>query len=61
MTIIPKALILVSALAFVLAVFTVLVRPILEIPAESFSRTCSNLALLAIAICLCSRAETPRP
>lgn len=57
---VAKALIAVAALAFVLAVWTVVFGSILEIPAESFSRTCNNLGVLAIAILLCCRREPAR-
>jgi hypothetical protein len=44
-------LICLSALGFVLAVIAaILGGPILGIPAEGFSRACSNLALIAIAL-----------
>jgi hypothetical protein len=43
-------LICLSALGFVLAVIAVIIGPILGIPAEGFSRACSNLALIAIAL-----------
>jgi hypothetical protein len=46
----PKALIALSALAFVLAVFTQFAGPVLQTYAVGYSRACTNLALLAIAI-----------
>ena len=43
-----------AALAFILAVITALTGPIaMDIQAESFSRACNNLALIAIAISVC--------
>jgi hypothetical protein len=39
-----------AALAFVLAVATNFVGPLLNTPAEGYSRACTNLALLAIAV-----------
>lgn len=45
-----KALIGLSALAFVLAVLTHFVGPIVRTQAEAFSRASANLALLAIAL-----------
>lgn len=41
-----------SALGFVLAVITILVGrgPVVGVSAEGFSRGCSNLALIAIAL-----------
>ncbi len=52
MEMIIKGLIGLSALAFVLAVIgaAVLSGPILGIHPEGFSRACTNLALLAIAL-----------
>jgi ABC-type amino acid transport system permease subunit len=47
-----KALIGLAVLAFLLAIVTNFSGPILNTPAEGFSRACSNLALLAIALVL---------
>jgi ABC-type amino acid transport system permease subunit len=47
-----KALIALAALAFVLAVMTHFVGPIMKTYAEAYSRASSNLALLAIALVL---------
>ena len=48
---IAKLLVLLAALTFVLAVVGgAWTGPIMEIGAEAFSRACTNLALLAIAI-----------
>jgi len=50
---VAKALVALSALAFLIAVVnSAITGPIMQIPAESFSRASSNLALLAIAIML---------
>ncbi len=47
-----------SALAFVLAAVTVLIsQSILGVGAESFSRACTNLALIAIALLLTVKKE----
>lgn len=46
----PKLLVVLAALSFVVAVVVSLTDPILGLPAESFSRACTNLALLAIAV-----------
>lgn len=48
-----KALTGLAFLAFVLAVVTNFMGPILNTPAEAYSRACSNLALLAIALVAC--------
>ncbi len=46
-----KALIVLSGIAFLLAVVTSLFTgPIMGVHPEGFSRACSNLALLAIAV-----------
>jgi hypothetical protein len=55
MSVIAKVLIGLAGLAFLSALFTAFVWPIFDIPAESFSRACSNLALIAIALVLCTR------
>ncbi len=57
MSVIAKVLIGLASLAFLLAVFTALLWPIFNIPAESFSRACSNLALIAIALLLCVKGN----
>jgi hypothetical protein len=50
MTALAKPLIALAALAFVLAVLAHFVGPIVRTYAEAYSRACSNLALLAIAL-----------
>jgi hypothetical protein len=45
-----KAITGLAGLAFVLAVVTNFIGPLLNTPAEGFSRACTNLALLAIAV-----------
>jgi len=50
----PKALIALSALAFVLAVVTHFAGPIVSTQAEAYSRASGNLALLAIALVVAS-------
>ncbi len=57
MSVIAKVLIGLASLAFLLAVFTALLWPMFNIPAESFSRACSNLALIAIALLLCVKGN----
>ena len=51
------ALVGLSAVGFLLAVVVVLMggEPIMGVPAEGFSRGCSNLALIAIALTLLFR------
>jgi hypothetical protein len=51
MSTLVKALVALSALAFVLAVVTYFTGPIIAQP-EAFSRASTNLALLAIALLL---------
>ena len=48
-----KALTGLAILAFVLAVLTNFMGPVLNTPAEGYSRACTNLALLAIALVVC--------
>ena len=50
MTNLPKAFTLLAVLAFLLAIVANFVGPIAGTSAEGFSRACTNLALLAIAI-----------
>jgi hypothetical protein len=52
MSLVVKALIGLSCLAFVLAVYVSQVGELLRAPAESYSRASSNLALIAIALLL---------
>lgn len=47
---IVKALIVLAGLGFVLAVIGVIKGPILGVSPEGFSRGCTNLALIAIAL-----------
>ncbi len=47
---IVKALIVLAGLGFVLAVIGVIKGPILGVTPEGFSRACTNLALIAIAL-----------
>ena len=53
---ISLALICFSALSFALAVFVAFQGPFLGIPAEGFSRGCSNMALICIALLLWRQA-----
>ena len=48
----PKLFIFAALLALVVAVITAFTGPIASIPAEGFSRACTNLALLAIGFAL---------
>ena len=50
MNTVAKTLTALAALAFVMAVSTHFGGPILRTYAEAYSRACSNLALLAIAL-----------
>jgi hypothetical protein len=47
-----------AALAFLLAVVTIFTGQLMHVHAEGFSRACSNLALLAIALAVVF--ESPR-
>jgi hypothetical protein len=58
----PKVLIGLAALAFVLAVISSLTgEPIVTTRAEAFSRASNNLALIAIALLLLDRNRLPGP
>lgn len=49
----PKIFLVAAIVAFVLAIISVFTGPmIVGIPAESFSRACTNLALLAIGFAM---------
>ena len=52
MSTLPRTLIALAALAFVLAVVTHFTGPVLHTHAGAFSRACENLALLAIGLLL---------
>ena len=53
MSMLSYALVGLAAVAFLLAVYVSLLGPLFNIPAESFSRASSNLALIAIAMLIC--------
>jgi len=51
-----------SAIAFLLAVISVLVTgPIMGITAEAFSRACTNLVLMGIAVSVCCPKQHQAP
>ena len=50
-------LICLSALGFILAIITSFVGPIAGVTPEGFSRGCTNLALIAIALSVCCKCE----
>lgn len=51
-----------SAVAFLLAVISVLVTgPMMGISAEAFSRACTNLALMGIALSVCCPKQHQAP
>jgi hypothetical protein len=54
-----KVLVGLAALAFLLAVVTAFTGRLMHVYPEGFSRACSNLALLAIALVVAF--ESPRP
>jgi hypothetical protein len=55
MSIVSKLLIGLAGLAFLMALIVAQIGPIGYVPAESFSRACSNLALLGIGLSICTR------
>jgi len=57
MSVAAKVLIGLSCLGFLGAMFIALVGPIYHVPAESFSRASTNLALIAIALLLCCKGN----
>ena len=53
-----KVLVGLAGLAFILAVIgSAFTGPIMGVTAEGFSRACTNLALIAIALSLCFKEE----
>lgn len=52
----PKILLYGAALAFILAIVGVFVGPMVGVPAEGFSRACTNLALLSIGFGMVNKA-----
>lgn len=48
----PKLFLMAAMAALLLAIITVFTGPLANVPAESFSRACTNLALLAIGIAI---------
>ena len=54
---VAKLLVVLAALTFVLAVIGAWTGTIMGIGAEAFSRACTNLALLAIAIVMVFKEE----
>jgi len=57
----PKVLTGLAVLAFVLAVVTNFTGALLGTPAEGYSRACTNLALIAIALVTTSGDRGTRP
>jgi len=58
MSYIMKGLVILSALGFVLAVIGSLVQfHFINVPPEGYSRACSNLALIAIAMAVCLKKD----
>ncbi len=59
---VAKGLVALAALSFIVAVLAGLTGGVLMgIPAESFSRACSNLALVAIAVMLMGKGQSSTP
>ncbi len=50
-----KPVIYFAGFAFLAAVVTSFIGPVANLPAEAFSRACSNLALIAIALVMAER------
>ncbi len=60
---VAKGLVALAALSFIVAVLASLMGGgvLMGIPAESFSRACSNLALVAIAVMLMGKGPSSTP
>ncbi len=59
---VAKGLVALAALSFIVAVLAGLTGGVLMgIPAESFSRACSNLALVSIAVMLMGQGQSSTP
>jgi len=54
----PKLFLMTAMVALLLAIVSVFTGPLAGVPAEAFSRACSNLALLAIGIALAWKPAT---
>jgi predicted permease len=52
MSALAKPLLYLALLSFLVAVVLSFTGPVMTIPAEAFSRACSNMALIAIGIAL---------
>ena len=52
MSMIPKALVALSAIAFLLAVITIFKGPIMNLAPHTYGHACADLALIAIALVL---------
>ena len=55
---VSKLLIGLASLAFLLAVSVLLLGPIFGITGEAFSRASNNLALIAIALLVCTKRDS---
>ena len=60
MSTLPKVLIILAGLAFLLAVFSSMFWGVFGIPAESFSRASNNLGIIAIALLLMGKWRSER-
>jgi hypothetical protein len=58
---VAKVCVALAALAFVLAVVTSFTGRLMGVHPEGFSRACSNLALLALALVVCFEPRATRP
>lgn len=59
MAALAKPLVYLAALSFLVAVVVSFTGPVMSLPAEAFSRACSNLALIAIGVALVERGSPP--
>ncbi len=60
---VAKGLVALAALSFIVAVLASLMGggALMGVPAESFSRACSNLALVAIVVMLMGKGQAATP
>jgi len=57
MSALAKPLLYLAALAFVVGVVVSFTGPVMNLPAESFGRGCTNLALLAIGMAVVEKGS----
>lgn len=61
MTALARPLVYLALVSFLVAVVVSFTGPVMELPAEAFSRACSNLALVAIGLILVEKGKDTAP